>query len=135
MFFPNNKLFIHIPKTGGSSLEYAISSKYYSEQIEIDESEERLTSRKTDRASADSAEPTASLVSLAATVTATSALLIAYRRASPIPHINRPPESLTGGGGSELLFFTDALDFNLCASDRVFAISSSAMAASAHDNP
>tara|TARA_B100000073_G_scaffold218388_1_gene181697 strand:- start:1265 stop:1945 length:681 start_codon:yes stop_codon:yes gene_type:complete len=32
MFFPNKTIFVHIPKTGGSSLEFAISKKYYQEQ-------------------------------------------------------------------------------------------------------
>lgn len=29
MFFPNKHLFIHIPKTGGSSLSFAMANKYY----------------------------------------------------------------------------------------------------------
>lgn len=34
MFFPNNKIFVHIPKTGGSSLEYAILKKYYPKELD-----------------------------------------------------------------------------------------------------
>ena len=32
MFFPNKTIFVHIPKTGGSSLEHAIISKYLKDQ-------------------------------------------------------------------------------------------------------
>ena len=34
MFFPNKCLFIHVPKTGGSSLEHAIASKYLESEQE-----------------------------------------------------------------------------------------------------
>ena len=44
MFFPNKKILVHIPKTGGSSLEYAISSKYFFEQQALDEKEKTYRS-------------------------------------------------------------------------------------------
>ena len=39
MFFPNKRIFVHIPKTGGSSLEFAISKKYFLNQNELYENQ------------------------------------------------------------------------------------------------